>query len=265
MTRFATSNGTTVAYETVGAGPDVVFLHAGIANRAMWKPQLAAFSDRYRCTAMDNRGFGESPLGTGPFSRRDDLRAVLDDLGADFATLVGCSIGAGFALDFAIEEPGRVDKLVLVGVTPAGFDGAADPLLAESWPLIDADIERGDLVEAGRMEARIWVDGPRRPEGSAPQWLRDQVVEWSLAINSVTDWGDSIQLDPQAMYRLHEVEVPTLVLVGAEDPQLILDGCRATAAGIAGAQLVELAGAAHLPNLEVPDAFNAAVASFLDG
>ena len=115
------------------------------------------------------------------------------------------------------------------------------------------------------MEARIWVDGPRRPEGAAPQWLRDQVVEWSLAINSVSDWGDSIQLDPLAMYRLHEVQVPTLVLVGQEDPQLILDGCRATAAGIAGAQLVELPGAAHLPNLEVPDTFNAALARFLDG
>jgi pimeloyl-ACP methyl ester carboxylesterase len=65
------------------------------------------------------------------------------------------------------------------------------------------------------------------------------------------------------MHRLGEVGVPTLVIVGSEDAEVVIAGCRATAEGIAGAELVELAGTAHLPNLEVTDEFNAAVASFL--
>jgi len=263
MTRYVDAAGTRIAFDTTGEGPDLIFLHAGIANRTMWQPQVEAFSDRFRCTTPDARGFGDTPIGTAPFSRRDDLAAVMDAVGAMTSSIVGCSIGAGFALDFAIERPDRVDELVLVGVTPAGFDYEDDELLQETWRNVDAAIERGDYEEAGRMEARAWLDGPRRPEGSAPQWLRDKVVEWSLPINRVEDWGDSRQLDPPAIDRLGEVAVPTLVIVGTEDAEVIIAGCRATAEGIAGAELVELAGTAHLPNLEVTDDFNAAVASFL--
>ena len=264
MTQFAEAAGTRIAYDSVGDGPDLVFLHAGIADRTMWQPQVEAFSDRYRVTTLDQRGFGESDLGTEPFSRRDDLAAVMDAVGATTATVVGCSIGAGFALDFAIERPERVDRLVLVGTTPAGFEGEDDPFLSEMWPIIDAAIGAGNLEDAGRLEARLWVDG-QRPEGSAPRWLLDKVVEWSIPINSTTDWGNdrSAQLDPLAFHRLGEVAAPTLVIVGAADADVVKEGCRATADGIPDAMLVELENTAHLPNLETPATFNAAVEEFL--
>lgn len=151
MTRFAPVAGTQIAYDTTGAGPDLVFLHAGIADRTMWQPQVEAFSNRFRVTTIDVRGFGESPIGEEPFSRRDDWAAILDDLGASTASFVGCSVGAGFALDFAIERPQRVDKLVLVGVTPAGYEGPDDPFLEELWPQVDAHIEAGEFEAAGRL------------------------------------------------------------------------------------------------------------------
>jgi 3-oxoadipate enol-lactonase len=257
------ASGTTVAYDTAGSGPDLVFVHAGIADRTMWEPQISAFSDRYRCTAPDLRGFGDTPVGDEPFSRRDDLGAVLDSIGAQTATLVGCSIGAGIVLDFAIEQPERVNKLVLVGVTPSGFDFDDSVMSAYNERIAEA-IERGDIAEAGRIEARLWVDGPLRDAGAGPSELRDKVVEWWLAINSITDWGESSQLNPSAMKRLDQVVAPTRVIVGAEDVAFVLAGCRAAADGIRGADLVELAGTAHLPNLEVPNDFNTTVAAFLD-
>ena len=263
MTDFVEIVGSRLAYDVVGSGPDLFFLHAGIADRTMWQPQIDEFAGRYRITTPDVRGFGDTAVGAEPFSRRDDWIAVLDDVGIESATVVGCSIGAGFALDFAIVHPDRVDKLVLVGVTPAGFEGPDDQALQEAWPKIDALIEQGKLEEAGRLETRIWVDGPRRPEGSAPDWLRERVVKWSIPINSVSDWGESLQLEPPAMQRLDEVQAETLVVAGLEDAEVVLAGCRQTAAGIAGAQLVELEGTAHLPNLEVADLFNASLADFL--
>lgn len=263
MTEYVDVAGTRLAYDTHGSGPALVFLHAGIADRSMWQPQIEEFADSFRVVTPDARGFGDTPVGPAPFSRRDDLGAVLDHAGIEKAILIGCSIGAGFALDFAIERPERVAKLVLVGVTPAGFDGPDDAALIEAWPKIDALIAAGDLESAGRMEARLWVDGPRRTEGSAPHWLSERVVEWSIPINSVTDWGDSVQLDPLAMERLDEVLVPTLVIVGLEDAEVVLAGCRATAAAIPGARLVELEGTAHLPNLEVSEVFNRALRDFI--
>lgn len=264
MTSYADAVGTRIAYDVAGAGPNLILLHAGIAHRTMWRPQVEASSDRFRCTTPDIRGFGDTPIGAEAFSRHDDLAAVMDVVGAASASIVGCSIGAGLALDFAIERPERVDKLILVGVTPAGFEHEDDAFLKETWGDVDAAIECGHYEGAGSMEARAWVDGPRRPEGSAPQWLRDKVVEWLLPINRIDDWGHSHQLNPPAMHRLGEVAAPTLGIVGTEDAEVVIAGCRTTAAGIADAGLVELTGTAHLPNLEVTDKFNAAVASILD-
>ena len=263
MTEYADAVGTRIGFDSVGDGRGLVFLHAGIADRTMWEPQVNHFRDRYRCLTPDARGFGDTPIGDEPFSRRDDLLAVFDAAGIATAAVVGCSIGAGFALDFAIEHPERVDKLVLVGVTPYGFEHPDDPALVEMWEAVDAAIEGGEFETAGRMEARAWVDGLGRPEGSAPQWLIEKVVEWSIPINQVESWGESVQLDPPTMERLNEVVAPTLVLVGLADAEVVIAGCRATASGIPNARLVELEETAHMPNLEVPDAFNAALEDFL--
>ncbi|MEN8235914.1 MAG: alpha/beta fold hydrolase, partial [Actinomycetota bacterium] len=242
---------------------DLVFLHAGVAHRSMWQPQIDEFSDRYRCTAPDLRGFGDTPIGSEPFSRRDDVAAVMDSVGAETATIIGCSIGAGIALDFAIEHPGRVDRLVLVGGAPAGFD-AADPDLERFGAQINEAMQNGDVGAAVRLQVQLWAVGPRRGEDAVREALREQVAEWTAAMFRISDWGDSIQLDPLAVERLDEVAVPTLVIVGAEDVELTLAGSRAIAEGVAGAELVVLDDAAHLPSLEVPERFNAALRDFLD-
>ncbi len=104
-TEWAEAEGTQLRLDVVGDGPPVTFLHAGIADRTMWEPQLIGLADRYQCVAYDLRGFGESTIGTVEFSRRDDLAAVLDAAGVESSHLVRCSIGAGMALDFAIEAP----------------------------------------------------------------------------------------------------------------------------------------------------------------
>lgn len=262
MTQFAEAVGTQIAYETVGSGPDVMFLHAGIATREMWEPQLEFLSDRFRCTAFDTRGFGETAIGDQPFSRRDDLAAVMEAVGAETASVVGCSIGASFALDFAIERPERVDKLVLVGVHPAGFE-FEDTFDMEMYEKVEAAIEAGDFDEAARLEAIVWLDGPKRPEGTAPQWLRDKVKAWSVPTYSLEDYGDSIRLDPLANERLHEVKAPTLVVVGEEDTDGVRAGSERAADAISGARLVAIPGTAHLPNLEVADEFNRILAGFL--
>ncbi len=110
---------------------------------------------------------------------------------------------------------------------------------------------------------RAWVDGPRRAEGSAPDWLREKARKWILPTYKVDGWGLSRLLGPPAIERLDEVRAPTLVIVGTEDADAIIAGCEATAAGIPDATLVRIDGSAHLPNLEAAEQFNNAVARFL--
>lgn len=128
---------------------------------------------------------------------------------------------------------------------------------------VDDAEKKGDFDDAASLEVRAWVDGPRRAEGSAPDWLREKARKWILPTYKVDGWGLSRLLGPPAIERLDEVRAPTLVIVGTEDADAIIAGCEATAAGIPDATLVRIDGSAHLPNLEAAEQFNNAVARFL--
>src|SRR5690349_12659867 len=109
----ATINGARIHYERAGEGMPVIFLHAGVADYRMWGPQMPVFSKHFDVIAPDLRGFGKSELPPGTWSPVSDLLGLIDELGLKPAHIVGCSIGGGIAIDFALEHPERVSKLVL--------------------------------------------------------------------------------------------------------------------------------------------------------
>src|SRR5688500_4113635 len=125
-TGMADVNGARIYYEVAGEGEPLVLVHAGIADSRMWDGQLTAFADRNRVIRHDMRGFGMSAMVDGPFSHHDDLRGLLDSLDVERAHLVGCSMGGGAVLDFALGYPQRVVNLVLVGSAVGGFSPDTD-------------------------------------------------------------------------------------------------------------------------------------------
>ena len=92
---FVEHNGTRLFYETAGEGSALAFIHAGICDSTMWDAQFYAFAEQYQVVRHDMRGFGRSEPSDAVYSPHDDLRAVLDHLGIERATLLGCSIFAG--------------------------------------------------------------------------------------------------------------------------------------------------------------------------
>src|SRR5712691_3775284 len=113
-------NGTSLYYELAGKGPAVVLVHGGLVDSRLWDDQMKAFSKSYHVVRYDLRGFGRSRAATDPFSHIEDLRAVLDFLKIERATVIGLSLGGIIAADFTLEYPERVERLVLVG---AGLRG----------------------------------------------------------------------------------------------------------------------------------------------
>src|SRR5690606_14353971 len=104
-----------------GEGLPVVFLHAGVCDKRMWLAQMQAVADAdWHGVAYDRRGYGEAASPDEAFSHLDDLEAVLDALDIHAAVLVGCSMGGGLAVDFALAHPGRVIGLVLIGTSISG-------------------------------------------------------------------------------------------------------------------------------------------------
>jgi pimeloyl-ACP methyl ester carboxylesterase len=253
-------------YEVDGSGRPLTLLHAGIANLRMWDPQVPAFAERYRVIRYDTRGFGETTTDDVAFSNRQDLADLLDHLGVRSTYLLGCSRGGQIALDFALERPERVDALVTVGSGRGGWQPAEiAPELEAYWSEMERLEEGGEWEPLAEKETALWVDGWGQSTDRVDPELRRLVHGWIL--DSYQRHGQEKTrpqvLQPPAVGRLAEIGVPTLVSWGALDNSAGVAGGVALADGIPGAQRFVFPGAAHLPNLEQPEAFTRLVLDFL--
>ncbi|MCL7454716.1 MAG: alpha/beta hydrolase, partial [Anaerolineae bacterium] len=160
-----------VYYEMVGEGRPFVMIHAGIADSRQWNNEFAQFADRYRVVRYDMRGYGRSEPVEGEFSHLQDLTALLDYLQVDEPmVLMGCSIGGGLAMNYALEHPSRVKALILVASGPPGLalDVPEPPGLDEAEQAYLA----GDLDRAAELETRYWFDGLGRTAAEVNQEMR---------------------------------------------------------------------------------------------
>ncbi|MCY1228723.1 2-hydroxy-6-oxononadienedioate/2-hydroxy-6-oxononatrienedioate hydrolase [compost metagenome] len=260
----AVSGSATLAAEIVGSGPAVVFLHANVCDRRMWRAQLDAIGANSRAIAYDRRGFGETATGAEDHSAVGDLIAVLDaTVGASPAILVGCSQGANIALGASLRHPSRVRGLVLISPTVAGAPEAAySPDLAEMVARQKHAEAAGDLDRLNNIKARLFLDGPLAPEGRVPGDARRLFLDMNaIALRSSPG---SVNRDDWPIYgRLGEIAVPSLVMWGALDFPHIQERARAVARMLPNAQARELPDAAHLPSLERPEAVTGSIADLV--
>ncbi len=253
-----TSNG--IAYDR--AGPrgrlPVVLIHAGVADRSMWDPIWPQLTSERDVIRVDLRGFGDSGARPdGALAHPGDVLGALNELDVDRCHVVGASFGAGVAVEVALTRPSAVASLLLAA--PGGS------LLAEMTPdlraFFDAEraaLKRGDLDAAVEANVSWWVTGTCRSADQVDPSARERVRRMQRRAFEITaDWEDvaAQELDPPALDRLSEIEVPVLVLVGGLDLDTVHDAAARVAAGIAGARRVDWPDAGHLPSLEDPDAF----------
>lgn len=248
-----------------GSGPDVVFLHAGVADARMWEVQLSALSGAYRASAYDRRGFGRTVYEAEPFSHVDDLLAVLDQAGGGRAVVVGCSAGGRVALDVALAHPERVAGLVLVAPAVGGAPPPGDrpPNIRALVEEMDAAEEAGDLDRLNTLEAHAWLDGPAEAAGRVSGPVRELFLDMNGLALRAGPTGDERQAAP-AWPRLETLRTPTLVVYGDLDFPHLQERCAHIARAVPEARSVILPGTAHLPNLEQPERFNAVLNEFLN-
>lgn len=245
-----------------GSGRPVVLLHAFPLSSAMWLAQREQLGATCRVVTPDLRGFGGSPLGGDEPSldaSADDVAALLDALGLDRVVLGGLSMGGYVVMSFLRRHAERVAAVVLAD-TKAGADSPearanreriaaamnADPdstvVVDEVLPTLLGETTTAERpLVTGRVKALVQA----APAGA---------VAWAQR---------AMAARPDSFDTLRALDVPTLVVVGAEDVLSPPDEARAMADAVTGAQLEILPRAGHLTAMECPEAFNASLEKFV--
>ncbi|MCX7783915.1 MAG: alpha/beta hydrolase, partial [Meiothermus sp.] len=256
---FARVNGTRLRFELRGQGAPLVLVHGFTLSFEMWEPQIEAMSAQFQVLRYDLRGFGKSdpPDGT-PYRHAEDLAALLDHLELASAHILGCSMGGGIAVDFALTFPERVRSLVLFDSALGGFSYSHQFMAATT-----ALYARGkaDGVEAARQ---LWLEHPM----FTPVMASAAADRFHAIVGAYSGWhwvntDCTRRYETPAAHRLGEIRAPTLVLVGELDVSDMRAIANTLEQNIAGARKVVLERVGHMANLENPALFNQTVLEFL--
>ncbi|MFF9849377.1 alpha/beta fold hydrolase [Streptomyces litmocidini] len=246
-------------YEDRGTGPALLLIHGHPFDHTMWQPQIDRFSRTHRVIAPDLRGYGATPLGTTTGSTglddfAEDLVALLDSLGIDDCVVAGLSMGGQIAMELVRRRPERVRGLVLADTFPA------------------AETEDGKKAR-NAMADRLLREGMR---GYADEVLDRMVAPYNThaaphvhRMMCATDpVAAAAALRGRAERRDHRetlaaVTVPALVVVGRDDAYTPVADAEEMHALLPDSTLTVIERAAHLPNLERPEEFDAALDAFL--
>ena len=271
-TRYARSGDVNIAYQVVGDGPrDVLFVPGWVSHLEYgWEePRYAAFLKRLasfsRLILLDRRGTGMSDSIGGRMptleERMDDVRAVLDAVGSERATVMGVSEGGPMCALFAATYPERTEGLILAA-TLASSTWAED----YTWAPTAEELEGGlDAVEQN------WGTGFTVPV-FAPSLIGDEAAQRSWARferRAVSPGGIrkliTLLFETDVRGILSAIRVPTLVMHRTGDRPVRVEGGRYLAEHIAGARYVELEGEDHFIWTENSDAFLDEIEEFLTG
>ena len=215
--------------EDEGSGPPVLFLHGGLGDSRLWEPVVARLRDSFRCIRYDARFFGRSEGPDGEWSASDDAVAVLDALGIDRAAVVGLSMGGRVALEVALTQPQRASALVHVA-------GAVAPFELEGYD--PGETRESEMVADFAVWAPLGVE-----DGYRDLWLATP---------------EDLPQERRPPLQLHELTVPTLVVIAKHDPAVF----RELAERIPATRRVEV-DSDHYLTLREPDVVAQLIREFL--
>jgi len=264
------ANGTETFYECLGSGPPLVLVHGACVDHWMWDPQVEHLATRYRVIRYDLRGHGKTrTLDKRPYTvalLADDLAALLDALGVERAIVCGASLGGMVGQSFAVAHPQRLLALVLVGTaisTSLTWSDKLQRVLFPRW-LMPAMFR---LLGVGRfVRFSFWLAAVTRSEA----WLghdpatRRYVAETMLRMDAAACTDIYRAVYDFGPVDLASIAAPTLIVNGEHEGRGVFRHAAEMERRIASAEAVVIPGAGHLANMERPDAFNRAVARFLD-
>jgi 3-oxoadipate enol-lactonase len=258
------SNGINLYYEEQGNGEPLVLIMGFTVSSIGWHWNVPAFSQEFRTIVFDNRGVGQSDKPDVPYAMTmfaDDTAGLLDGLRIDRAHVFGISMGGMIAQEFALRHPQRVKTLIL-GCTNCGGPQAVLSKDPDVLTLLE-NVESMDVQQAALVMTKVAVT----------PWFMQKHMDILLQLNQLSlqyptpKHGMVRQMQAiqghTAYDRLSQITAPTLVITGKEDGLVPSENSITLAQRIPNADLVLLANASHMFNIELPNATAETVTGFI--
>ena len=251
-----------IAYAVLGDGPPLVLLHPFPAHHELWRPAAQALTSRYRVILPDLRAHGESEAGEGPATMEKhagDIVCVLDDAGVRRGLFCAVSIGGYILFEFWRRYRDRVSALALCCTRPQ-----ADTAEGQAARLKTAE----DVLERG-TEWFVELMLPRLLGGTAME-TRPDLVDGARRMMLKMSPSDISQVQrgmagrPDSVPTLKTINVPTLVVMGAEDTLAPASDGELMRQHIAGSELKVVPKAGHYAPWEQPEAMGKLLRQFAD-
>ncbi len=264
---YKTIKGKNLFYEERGVGFPLLFGHSYLWDGAMWEPQVEVLSASYRCIVPDLWAHGRSELPPSvPYSVESmaaDHWELAVALGLERFAMIGLSVGGMWGLHLALNHPDAVRALVLmdtfVGPEPADTR-------ARFFQMLDT-VEQAGAIPPSLIEAIIPLFFSPVTMKHNPEMVnrfKERLASIpSERISGLVGIGRGIFGRASVLDRLGEIQVPTLVIVGADDLSRPPHEAQQMAEAIPNARLEVIAEAGHISNLEQPERVTELIETFL--
>ena len=255
------ANGIQMNHELSGqeSGQVVMLRHSLGSSLVMWNPQIESLEPRFRVLRYDTRGHGGSEAAQGPYALEmlgQDAIGLMDALKLDKVHWVGLSMGGMIGQFIALNHPDRLWSLILcdtAALTPK-----------ESQPMIQ------ERINTVREKGMTPLMEPTMERWFTPSFLclnsqMLSLIRKQFLGTPVAGYIGCTEAIRKLNYldRLSEIEIPTLIMVGEDDPGTPVSASKAMHERILESKLAILSSARHLSNVEQPQAFNETLVSFL--
>lgn len=241
--------------------PWIVLSNSLGANLSMWEDQIGVLSETHRILRYDTRGHGASDTPEGPYGFDDlvgDVLGVMAAHGIETADFMGLSMGGMTGLGLALDHPGRFRRVICA-------DGRADAPqgFRDMWDQRIAAVEAGGLAAIVEGTLASWLTEDWRAAHPA----RVEAVREMVLGNDPSGYVSCCKALKELDYlrRLGDVTIPVRYVGGARDMGAAPEVMQAMADATPGGIYVSIPDAAHVANINAPQAFNAAVVEFLRG
>jgi len=255
------ANGIQMNYELSGKkkAPMVMLSHSLGCSLAMWDLQLGTLEPHFQVLRYDTRGHGKSEASPGAYTLElltEDAIGLMDALGLGKVHWVGLSMGGMIGQGIALYHPNRINSLALCDTT-----GKIPPEAQPLWQ------ERLDAVREKGVESQVEVTMER---WFTPSFLNSNppmlgLIRKQFLATPKEGYMGCIEAIRKlnTLDRLSGIKVPTLIMVGEDDPGTPVSASEAIHKKISNSTLVILPSARHLSNVEQPEAFNTNLLTFL--